>query len=207
MSVAPRGRSSTHIDGRAQVKRLTLLLATALVIAVTTPSAIAQQPTWVAELGYRPSEVFPIHRGYLGMPFVEVAISDSAYWLLFDTGNMVGLTLATPLLDKLRLDELGRWNRRDSDGRVIGTYRRVRAPVVRLLGYSLTDQTIFEFGDTATFRWMSRLESVCFDGLRVPNKSTLHVEGAAADQTKSLPWQASRWRQGGSGATGRMPGA
>jgi hypothetical protein len=83
------------------------------------------------------------------MPFLEVAIGDSTYWLLFDTGNMVGFTLATPLLDRLRLPEPGRWDRLDSDGRVIGSYRRVRAPVVRVLGRTLADQPIFEFSDAA----------------------------------------------------------
>jgi hypothetical protein len=83
------------------------------------------------------------------MPFLEVAIGDSTYWLLFDTGNMVGFTLATPLLDRLRLPESGRWDRLDSDGRVIGSYRRVRAPVVRVLGRTLADQPIFEFSDAA----------------------------------------------------------
>jgi hypothetical protein len=51
------------------------------------------------------------------------------------------------VLDQLNLPELGRWDRLDSGGRVIGTHRRVRAPRVRLLGQSLADQTIFEFSD------------------------------------------------------------
>ena len=131
------------------MKRSGVLLAAVATTVLTTASAVAQQPSWVAQLGYRPDEVFAVRRGYLGMPFLEVAIGDSTYWLLFDTGNMVGLTLATPLLDQLRLPESGRWDRLDSDGRVIGSYRRVRAPVVRVLGRTLADQVIFEFSDTA----------------------------------------------------------
>lgn len=131
------------------LKRSGVLLAVVAAGLLATPGALAQQPAWVAQLGYRPAEVFAVRRGHLGMPFLEVAIGDSTYWLLFDTGNMVGLTLATPLLDRLRLPESGRWNSLDSDGRVIGSYRQVRAPVVRLLGRALADQTIFEFSDTA----------------------------------------------------------
>jgi predicted aspartyl protease len=81
------------------------------------------------------------------MPFVEVTIGNSTHRLLFDTGNTVGLTLATRLLDQLNLPETGRWDRLGSDGRVVGTYRQVRAPRVRLLGRTLAGQTIFEFGD------------------------------------------------------------
>ncbi|MBI3586436.1 MAG: retropepsin-like domain-containing protein [Ignavibacteriales bacterium] len=118
---------------------LTTLLAAA--------EAEAQQPVWVAQLGYRSDEVFPIRRGDFGYPFLQVSIGDSTYWLPFDTGNMVGLTLVTSLLDQLQLPELGRWNSFDSDGRVIGSYRKVRAPVVQVLGRTLVDQMIFEFSD------------------------------------------------------------
>lgn len=131
------------------MKRSAVLLAAVATSFLTAAGAVAQQPSWVAQLGYRPDEVFAVRRGYLGMPFVEVAIGDSTYWLLFDTGNMVGLTLATPLLDQLRLPESGRWNSVGSDGRVISSYRRVQAPVVRVLGRTLADQVIFEFSDAA----------------------------------------------------------
>jgi predicted aspartyl protease len=83
------------------------------------------------------------------MPFVEVTIGQSTQQWLFDTGNMVGLTLATNVLDQLNLPEIGRWESLDSDGQVIGTYRQVRAPAVRLLGQTLSDQTIFEFSDSS----------------------------------------------------------
>ena len=131
------------------MRRSGILLAAAVATFLPAAGAVAQQPSWVAELGYRPDEVFAVRLGHLGMPFLEVAIRDSTYWLLFDTGNMVGLTLATPLLDQLRLPESGRWDRLDSDGRVIGSYRRVQASVVRVLGRTLTDLTIFEFSDAA----------------------------------------------------------
>jgi predicted aspartyl protease len=102
----------------------------------------------VTQLGYRPGEVFPVRVGYLGMPFLQVSIGDSTYSFLFDTGNMVGLTLATPLFDQLGLPESGRWNRLDAGGQVIGVYRQVRAPIVRLLGQTLRDREIFEFSDS-----------------------------------------------------------
>jgi predicted aspartyl protease len=129
------------------LKRSWVVLA-AVSTGLLPPSlAGAQRPDWLAQLGYQSDEVFAVRRGYLGMPFVEVAIGDSSYWLLFDTGNMVGLTLSTALLDKIRLPEVGRWDRLDSDGRVVGSYRRARAPVVRLFGRTLVDQLVFEFSD------------------------------------------------------------
>ncbi len=109
--------------------------------------ATTKEPAWLAPLGYGAGDVFPVRRGFQGMPFVEVSLGGSSHWLLFDTGNMVGLTLATPLLDKLGLPVVGQWERLGSDGHVIGVYRRSRAPSVKVLGRVLADQTVYEFSD------------------------------------------------------------
>ena len=120
-----------------------ILLASLLVSA----GCAAEPPSWISALGYGANEVFPIQLGRAGMPFVEVTVGTTTRPWLFDTGNMVGLTLATNEIDELHLREIARWERLDSDGQVIGTYRRVRAPAVRLLGRTLADHEIFEFSD------------------------------------------------------------
>lgn len=103
------------------------------------------KPSWVLELGYHTTETFKIWRGQQGMPFVELEIGNSAQRCLFDTGNMVGIGLASNVLDQLNLPETGRWSRLDDGGQVIGVNRQFRAPKVYLLGRSLSDQAIFEF--------------------------------------------------------------
>ncbi len=143
------GRPPTS-EGAALARRASAVLGVLLTAGLAAAGARAwevQQPAWVADLEYRASELFAVRPGYLRMPFLEVAVGDSIYWLLFDTGNMVGLTLATPLLDQLRLPEVGRWDRLDANGRVVGRFRTVRAPAVRVLGRTRTDQVIAEFGD------------------------------------------------------------
>lgn len=117
--------------------------------AVAAESTVAGQPGWVSELGYRAEEVFPARRGRLGMPFVDVMVGRRLETVLFDTGDMVGLSLATPRLDALNLPETGRWESRDADGRVIGTFRKVRAPFVLLFGQAVVDPTVYEIADTA----------------------------------------------------------
>jgi predicted aspartyl protease len=131
------------------MRQSTVAQSAGLAIGVAFTSLAAQQPGWVAQLGYLPGQTFAARRGFRGMPFVEVVIAGSARWLLFDTGNTVGLTLATPVIDELHLTELGRWKRVDASGRAIGTFRRVRASSLVLLGHVLTDQTVFEVADTA----------------------------------------------------------
>lgn len=130
------------------MRRWMILLAAAALSQASCAAPI-RQPAWVPQLGYRPSEIFALRTGHLGMPFVEVEIGDSRHWLLLDTGDMAGLTMATPLLDQLQLPETGRWNSYDADGRVIGTYRRFRAPAVRILGHTFADETILELDDTS----------------------------------------------------------
>ncbi len=110
---------------------------------------VAGEPEWVGQLGYRADEVFPARRGRFGMPFVEVLVGRSAQAVLFDTGDMVGLSLATPRLDALNLPETGRWNRYDSNGRLVGTFRKLQAPFVLLFGQALMDHTVYEIADTA----------------------------------------------------------
>jgi predicted aspartyl protease len=120
-----------------------LLLAVSLISVVCS----VHPPEWASVLAYRPDEIFPARLGRLGMPYIEVTVGETTDRLLFDTGNMVGLTLAKHVIDQLELPVIGSWNRLDSDGRIIGTYRRVRATEVRLLGRTLIDQTIFESSD------------------------------------------------------------
>jgi Aspartyl protease len=103
------------------------------------------KPSWVSELGYRTDETFKVWRGQLGMPFVELGIGNSTQRCLFDTGNMMGIGLASNVLDQLKLSEIGRWSRLEDSGQVIGVDRHFRAPKVYLFGRSLSDQTIFEF--------------------------------------------------------------
>ena len=104
-------------------------------------------PPWIAQLGYSAGGVYPVRCGAYGMPFVDVVIAGDTLPLVFDTGDMAGLTLATAAIDRLHLPEVGRWDRLDSGGRVIGQYRRVHAVTVTLLGRALANQTILEFSD------------------------------------------------------------
>ncbi len=117
--------------------------------AQSAPAPVAGEPEWVGQLGYRAEEVFPARRGRSGMPFVEVLIGRSAQTVLFDTGDMVGLALATPRLDALRLPETGRWNQYDSNGRLVGAFRKSQAPFVLMFGQAVMDHTIYEIADTA----------------------------------------------------------
>jgi hypothetical protein len=67
----------------------------ALCLAVVPAQAEPQAPAWMEQLGYRPTDLITIRAGPSQMPLVQVDVSGVSRWLLFDTGNMVGLSLTT----------------------------------------------------------------------------------------------------------------
>jgi hypothetical protein len=106
---------------------------------------VAQAPWWRDSLGYSSAELHPIRVGTDGFPYVRVRVDTMELSLLFDTGNMVGMTLATPQYDRLALRSVGTVRRRDSAGEPLGEFRIGRAERVQVLGRTATEVTIYEF--------------------------------------------------------------
>ena len=116
---------------------------TAASSGLPTPAS-AQVPEWVGPLGYRASELVEVRIGPYGMPLVQVDVAGVSRWLLFDTGDMVGVSLTTSELSSQELPVDSTWRRLDSDGSVIGEFRRLRAPSVRAFGRELGPLPIYE---------------------------------------------------------------
>ena len=104
-------------------------------------------PGWVALLGYEESELFSIHTGRFGYPFVLVVINGVPFDLPFDTGNMVGLNLRLEEIGPLGLVPAESWNRLSSDGQVVGTFSSFSGATVEVWGEVWRDQQVFEFDD------------------------------------------------------------
>lgn len=119
-----------------------------MVLMLMPLRAESQGATWVEQLGYRQTEVTAIRAGPARMPLVEVTISGISRWLLFDTGDMVGLSLTTNELSQHPMPVDSTWQRLGSDGRVIGTLRRLRGSSVSAFGRALGDLPIFEFNES-----------------------------------------------------------
>lgn len=120
----------------------------AALLAITplfTKAARAQAPWWLDSLAYSPAELSPIRVGGDGFPYVRVRVDTTELWLLFDTGNMVGLTVATQHYDRLELPVTGAVRRRDSSGELVGEFRVGRAERVETLGRAATGVAIWEF--------------------------------------------------------------
>jgi len=118
-------------------------------VAPPAPPAPAstQLPAWVAALGYREAELIEVRTGPLGMPLVQVEVASTPRWLLFDTGDMVGVSLTTGELASQELPVDSTWRRLDSDGRVLGEFRRLRSPSVRAFGRELGPLPVYEMDE------------------------------------------------------------
>jgi hypothetical protein len=116
----------------------------ALSAVVATP-ACGQIPSWLDSLGYAPTELSHVRVGSDGFPYVALTLDGKEFWVLFDTGNMVGLTLATPYFESLSLSSAGTVRRRDSAGEVVGEYRSGVVSHVELLGREQAAVRVYEF--------------------------------------------------------------
>ena len=124
-----------------QVHRIALALACALHASTLT----AQAPWWADSLEYARSEVVPIRVASDGFPYVSVRIDTTDLWLLFDTGNMVGLTVESRWFDELALPVVETIRRRDSAGELIGAFRVGRASTVEALARTEREVSVREF--------------------------------------------------------------
>ncbi len=113
--------------------------------AAAATSACGQAPSWVDALGYTPAELSHLRVGSDGFPYVPVRLDGQEFWVLFDTGNMVGLSLATPYFESLSLATVGTVRRRDSSGGLVGEFRIGIVSHAELFGHKQVDERVYEF--------------------------------------------------------------
>ena len=102
-------------------------------------------PEWVSSLDYLPTDVHPIRIGAYGYPFVRLEVDGVELELPFDTGNMVGLSLAPAWIERLSLPRIDEWRSRASDGTLRGTYGIHVADRVVAFGIETRKERVFEF--------------------------------------------------------------
>jgi hypothetical protein len=115
--------------------------------AVAAGPACGQTPSWLDSLGYAPTELSQVRVKSDGFPYVVLKLDGQEFWVLFDTGNMVGLTLATPYFEDLSPSLAGTVRRRDSSGGLVGEFRIGIVSKAELLGHDQADARVYEFDD------------------------------------------------------------
>lgn len=136
------------MSAAAKTQRSRVLATGALALGLSTAAATpawGQAPAWLDALGYTPAELSQLRVGSDGFPYVLVELDGQEFWVLFDTGNMVGLTLATPYFKSLSLDSVGTVRKRDSSGELVGEFRIGVVSQAELLGRKRVNARVYEF--------------------------------------------------------------
>lgn len=75
----------------------------------------------LTDMGYQQEEVFPLKIDHFGFPNVEIYIEDSSYWIIWDTGNMIGLVISEEIISQHNFTLLDSMELYDSEGKVLGS--------------------------------------------------------------------------------------
>ncbi len=125
------------------VQRGTFAVGTGLVLLFFT-FGCAGLPSWMHRLGYTPEELSRIQIGKYGFPIVAGQVNQKPVSLVFDTGNMVGLLLATNVIKDLRLPSAGMSRMFDADGTERAPVRRVSVAQFPVFGGTFAGQLAVE---------------------------------------------------------------
>lgn len=108
--------------------------------------SLEREPGWIEAFGYAPEEVVPIEIGSYRYPYVPVTVAGDSLMLVFDTGNMVGISVSSELFDRLGLRSDGSWTSLSSAGEVRGTYRFADGVSVARVGEEQRLTRVYESG-------------------------------------------------------------
>ena len=137
-----------RVIARGMVVSLALLLGAGLgrdAVAQDRPTEAL--PDWVETLGYRSSEVLALGIDRFGCPTVGATINGVTTDLVFDTGNMSGMSLGPRVARKASLQKLRETTAYDSAGAAVGKFNTYLARDVVVLNRTWREQEVHELGD------------------------------------------------------------
>ncbi len=100
---------------------------------------------WQQDLGYSTNDIYPISIGKYGVPYVTVSVNGQKLNLVWDTGNMAGLTLNSDIAERMKLPIIGESKSFDSSGEVIGTFNVFNVSELIAFGEVWTEVPTQEF--------------------------------------------------------------
>jgi len=103
---------------------------------------------WADRYGFENDEVFSIEIGEYGFPYIDVKINDKDINMMFDTGNMVGLSVSTNIAEQLNLTKIGEYTERDATGNIRGNFSIFDSEEVFVFGKNITTELIESFTDS-----------------------------------------------------------
>jgi len=121
------------------------VLTTIAAVAACAPAS--EDPGWLDLFGYSPSALHSFEILDFGFPFVPVEIAGDTLQLLFDTGNMAGLSLSSGEFHSLGLPCSDEWDLLDSGGKLVSTGCVAEGVAVSAFGGRHGSVPVLEFFD------------------------------------------------------------
>lgn len=163
---------------RSGIFRLVLFVFICVCIARTDAQSTVN---WRKPLKYQSDELFPITIGKYGYPYIRVKINSDEFDLVWDTGNMSGLTLSTGLAERLNLPIIGKSKSYDSEGNVVGEYRTFNVGELGFFNIVRKDIRAHEFSHSA-------LEGLVGPGFILDRRFTIdYINRTIAISSSRLP--------------------
>ena len=101
---------------------------------------------WSNKYGFEEGEVFDIEIGKYGFPYIDTEINGHQIKMMYDTGNMVGISVSLEVAKQLgltKIDEISLM-RVDTAGHFLGRFDVFESVKVKVFGREITGEKIYE---------------------------------------------------------------
>lgn len=126
---------------RADVFEWIALILISGIVGCSQPPPTAN---WPEAFGYTEANIHALNIGDFGFPYIEITVRGTHLFLPFDTGNVVGLSVAPGLFDKLNLTATGSYEQVNSAGKTVATLRVSDSVEVSVFGRDSIRTRIYE---------------------------------------------------------------
>ena len=99
---------------------------------------------WSNKYGFEEGEVFDIEIGKYGFPYFDTEINGHQVKMMYDTGNMVGISVSSEVAKQLGLTKVDEITLVDTGGLLIGRFGVFESEKVKVFGRELTGEKIYE---------------------------------------------------------------
>lgn len=99
---------------------------------------------WCNKYGFKEDEVFDIEIGNYGFPYIDTEINGHQIKMMYDTGNMVGISVSSEVAKLLGLTKVDEITLVDTAGLSLGRFGVYESEKVKVFGREFTGEKIYE---------------------------------------------------------------
>lgn len=120
-----------------------MLLLTSLLVGCRMEMSRSE---WCNRYGFAEDEVFDIEIGNYGFPYIDTEINGHQIKMMYDTGNMVGISVTSEVAKQLGLTKIDgiMQTRVDTGGLFLGKLNVFASAKVNVFGWEITPEMIYE---------------------------------------------------------------